>query len=215
MRLSILFLVATPACAQLFSAGLKVGLPLTDFINTVNSGNFSANSTTNRYIVGVTGELHLPLGLSIEADALYRHFSYEWFGLTAPTVSTGTTAGSNAWEFPILAKYKFPSKIIRPYIDGGIAWDTLQGLSASITSLTSITGVGSHTTSMISTSNPSELQNNTTTGIVLGAGVEIKALVIRISPEIRYTRWTSQHFIAANLLNSNENQAEFLVGITF
>jgi len=34
-------------------------------------------------------------------------------------------------------------------------------------------------------------------------------------PEVRYTRWTSQHFTLPNILNSNQNQAEFLVGITF
>jgi hypothetical protein len=212
--LIVLFLGAITAFSQPFSAGLKVGTPLTDFVDTVQSGNFNATSTTNRYIIGVTAELHLPLGLSIEGDVLYRHFSYNSQSNLVDVV-TNVSAKSNAWEFPILAKYKFPSKIIRPYVDGGVAWDTLQGLSASISTLTPINGVGSFSTTTSSTSSPSELKNSTTTGIVFGAGVEVKALLIKISPEIRYTRWTSQHFTAANLLNSNQNQAEFLVGITF
>jgi hypothetical protein len=49
---------------------------------------------------------------------------------------------------------------------------------------------------------------------VIGGGVKIHALFLRISPEIRYTRWTSPHF-SSYLLNSNQNQAEFLLGITF
>jgi hypothetical protein len=49
---------------------------------------------------------------------------------------------------------------------------------------------------------------------VIGGGVGIHALFLHISPEVRYTRWTSQHFTSF-LLNSNQNQAEFLLGITF
>jgi hypothetical protein len=46
--------------------------------------------------------------------------------------------------------------------------------------------------------------------------VEVKALVIHIAPEIRFTRWNDQHFLdPAGLIKSNLNQAEFLVGITF
>ncbi len=186
--LVILLLSAAAAFSQPFSAGIKVGLPFTNFVNTVNTGNLTATSNTDRFIIGVTAELHLPLGLSIEGDVLYRRFNYDIFN---SGVSLGTT-NSNAWEFPLLLKYKFPSKIVRPYVDGGVAWDSLQGLSAA-----------------------AQLKNSTTTGLVLGAGLEVKALVLKISPELRYIRWTQQQFNAANLLNSNQNQADFLVGITF
>ena len=64
-------------------------------------------------------------------------------------------------------------------------------------------------------SNPSELQNRTSTGVLIGGGVDIHALFLHISPEVRYTRWTSQHFALDNLLNSKQNQAEFLLGISF
>lgn len=51
---------------------------------------------------------------------------------------------------------------------------------------------------------------------MLYAGVDIHALILHLSPEIRYTRWSSQHFLATNgLLESNQNQAEVLLGITF
>jgi len=52
-------------------------------------------------------------------------------------------------------------------------------------------------------------------GFVIGAGIDVHALVIHISPEIRYTRWASPHFNLNGVINSNQNQAEFLVGITF
>jgi hypothetical protein len=67
-----------------------------------------------------------------------------------------------------------------------------------------------------STGSPAELHKNSVTGFVLGAGLDVHALLIHVAPEIRYTRWGAQHFLAPNGgLNSNQNQAEFLVGITF
>ncbi|HXB70027.1 MAG TPA: outer membrane beta-barrel protein [Candidatus Acidoferrales bacterium] len=203
---------AASANAQPFSFGLKGGLPMTDFLNTAQSGNFSFASNTNRYIVGPTAELRLPFGLGVEIDILYRHFSYTGSGgttgITTAFLNSSTTA--NAWEFPLLAKYRFPGKIIHPYVDGGVAWDTLSGLTQAVTS--TVAGI----TSRSSSGNPPELANSTSRGFVLGAGISVKALVVRISPEIRYTRWGARHFLDANgLLSSNQNQAEFLLGITF
>ncbi|HEY2013762.1 MAG TPA: hypothetical protein VGH38_09695, partial [Bryobacteraceae bacterium] len=78
----------------------------------------------NRYIIGVTGELRLPFGLGVEVDALYRHLNYTDRITTSVTtgISTATAvvtdrATASAWEFPILAKYRFPTKIARPYVD--------------------------------------------------------------------------------------------------
>jgi len=63
---------------------------------------------------------------------------------------------------------------------------------------------------------PTELKQNSTMGVVLGAGVDIHAIVMHISPEIRFTRWNAAQISdAAGLLHSNQNQAEFLVGFTF
>jgi hypothetical protein len=41
--------------------------------------------------------------------------------------------------------------------------------------------------------------------------------IIRISPEIRYTHWGSDNAASAPIaaLNSNQNQAAFLIGLTF
>jgi hypothetical protein len=195
-RLILLALGASAVWAQPFSAGVKLGLPLTDFIDTVNTGNLTATSNTDRFIVGATAELRLPFGLGVEGDILFRRFSYDVSLL-------GVAAGSNtsdAWEFPLLLKYRFPGHIVHPFVDGGVAWDHVSGLSSSV-----LTALGASTGS----------QKTTTMGAVFGAGVEVKLLVIRISPEIRYTRWTDQHFNFGNVLNSNQSQAEFLVGITF
>ena len=191
MKLPLLLLCASAlAFSQPFSAGIKAGLPLTDFLNTVNG---LTSTTTNRYIIGPMAELRLPAGFGVEFDVLYRHFNYT--DIVGSGVNAVTSLGSaGAWEFPLLAKYKFPSHIVRPYVEAGVAWDTLSGVTNTI-------GITD--------------KNGTVMGAVIGGGIDIHAIVIHIAPELRYTRWTSQHFNVAGVLNSNQSQAEFLVGITF
>jgi opacity protein-like surface antigen len=188
------------AWAQPFTAGVKVGLPLTDFINTVSS---QSSTVTNRYLVGPTAELHLPFHLGIEVDALYRHFNYQnVFGSGVNAVTSLNTAG--AWEFPVLLKYRFKGEPARPYVVSGVAWNKISGLTNTLSqSISSGTIV-----------NPSGKTNSTTTGFVMGAGLDVH-FIVHIMPELRYTRWTDQHFNLANILHSNQNQAEFMVGITF
>jgi opacity protein-like surface antigen len=203
-----LFIFSAAALAQQpFSAGVKVGVPLTDFINTVQSQNFVYNSSTNRYIVGAMAELRLPFGLGVEFDALYRRLHYNGSGtLTNILVSSQTTG--NAWEFPLLLKYRIPGKIVRPYVEAGAAWDTLSGLKSDISRFSGQV--------LSSSGSPAELKNSTTTGFVIGAGLDVHAILLHVSPEIRFTRWGSKHFADVNgLLRSNQNQGEFLLGITF
>jgi opacity protein-like surface antigen len=207
--LFLLLFGAVSAWAQLFSYGVRAGVPLNDFLNAAKSQQFAFNTTTNRYIVGPTAELHLPFGFGIEFDILYRHFDYNGSATLMNVVSNSRTT-ANAWEFPLLAKYRIPMKIVHPYVDAGVAWDKLSGLTQTITS----TFVALTTTT--TRSNPAELNTTATRGFVMGAGVSVKVLKIQVSPEIRFTRWGAQHFIdPGGLLHSNLNQGEFLVGITF
>jgi len=206
MRPLFLFLLGAAVLpAQPVSFGVKGGVPLNDFIDTVSSPGLSAFSQTKRFIVGPMFELHLPWGFSVEADALYRHFNYQ-IDSTRATPPGNSNASSNDWEFPILLKYRFASHaFVRPYVGAGVSFDTLQGLTETI----------STTVSSSTTSSPGELKNSTTIGGVIDAGLDMHFLFLHIEPELRYTRWTSQHLTFPNLLNSNQNQAEFLVGITF
>lgn len=208
MRSLLLFLLgAVSACSQPITAGVKLGVPLTDFFSTVQN---VSTSIPNRYIAGLTVELRLPFGLGVEADALYRRLHYQDTISNPLNGITTDRTTANSWEFPLLVKYRFPSKIVRPFVDAGIAFDTLSGLTDTVTQTIAPTPTTSRTTS-----NPSSLQHNTTKGFVIGGGVDIHAIVIHISPEIRYTRWGSTHFNLDNVLHSNQNQAEFLLGITF
>jgi opacity protein-like surface antigen len=207
----LLLLSAAAALAQPFAFGIKGGVPMNDFLNGARNQDFGFVTNTNRYVVGPTAELRLPFGLGIEVDALYRHYAYSGSGSSGvqnSILSLNTTGG--AWEFPLLGKYRFKGKILRPFVSAGIAWDKLSGLTQDVTK--TVAGVISSS----STSNPAELNKNVTRGFVIGGGFDVKLLLVRVAPEIRYTRWGDQHFIDPNgLLHSNQNQAEFLVGITF
>jgi hypothetical protein len=200
MRLVMLLsLSAVSLFSQPFTAGVKAGVPLTDFTNAVSTQNFAINTFTNRYIIGPTMELRLPFGLGVEFDALYRHF-----GADAVSLFGTASLRSGAWEFPLLAKYRFPSRIVRPFVSAGVAWNTLSGLDRTV----SIGGTVLQPDIAV--------HKDTIAGFVIGGGLDIHALFLHVSPEIRYTRWGSQHFTSTNsLISSNQNQAEFLVGFTF
>jgi len=91
--------------------------------------------------------------------------------------------------------------------------DSAGTTSNSMTKLSSVLPSGTTTTT---TSHPEELRHNTIYGVAVGGGVDIRVAFLHLSPEIRYTRWAEQHFRDTNdLLHWNENQAEFLLGITF
>jgi len=191
---------------------IGVGQGLVTGIAGVSGSRTTVSSTTNRYIVGPTIELRLPAGFGVEFDALYRHFRYNSAASLVDAVSTLSTTG-DAWEFPLLLKKRFSRGPIRPFLDAGVNFDKISGVSETISTL-----VFPSRNTTVTTSNPAELRNDFSTGFTIGAGIEVRALLLRVTPEIRYTRWGTQHFnsvISNGSLRSNLNQAEFLVGITF
>src|SRR5207244_8595029 len=134
------------------------------FLDNVNCGHFILKSSTNRYIIGPTVELRLPAGFGLEVDALYRRFNYNTSFNLVDVFTNNRTTG-NAWEFPLLAKYRLPTPLVKPYIDAGVAFDTLSGLKQTVVST-----IAPNRQTTTSTSNPRELSNSTTTGFVIGFG---------------------------------------------
>jgi len=203
----LLLTVAPGAAVAQFTLGVKAGVPLTDIFETISSPRFGFNSETKRYIIGPTVELRLPAGLSVEFDALYRRFNYDYNTSVLDILTNNRTTG-NAWEFPLMLKYRFPGILARPFVAAGANFDTFSGLRQTVVN----TVTGRETTS----SNPTDYRDKINKGVVVGAGVDVRAVFIHISPEIRYTRWGSEPFRdLAGTFRSSRNQAEFLVGFTF
>jgi hypothetical protein len=95
---------------------------------------------------------------------------------------------SGSIEFPLLVKYKFPGTLARMYVDGGFVFRHIGDIPL--------------------------LQDANSKGFVFGAGFRYDLKLIKISPELRYTRWDNQPFNVPSL-TSARNQTEFLIGITF
>src|SRR5579859_569671 len=140
MRPLLLF-VFSSLCAfsQPVSFGVKGGIPLTNFVSAVSNGTFDWSSSTPRYIIGPTVELRLPAGFGVEFDALYRRLHYNGSGFVGNAFTTTQTTGNN-WEFPLLLKYRLPSEVVRPYVDAGIAWNTLTGIKQTANNVASSVG---------------------------------------------------------------------------
>lgn len=168
-----------------------------------------------RYVVGPTIELHLPLHLSFEVDALYRRTGFDGFG-TFPITATQnefveTRTAINDWEIPFLGKYTMTLGPIHPFVDSGV---TLRHISVAYGR-----AVTTNLTTNVTTTGPANtpLRSNST-GFTVGGGLSLKAGHLRIEPEVRYTHWgsdTIQTGYGHVNIQSVENQADLLVGLTF
>jgi len=186
------------AVAQPVSFGIRGGVPLTNAYSavTVTSGSSFVKdfSDSKEYQIGAMLELHLPLGLGVEADALYHPLNLTTqIYIAPPDVHAGTFQSSitvNSWEFPILGKFHFLRlPLVKPYIEAGPSFRALANAASHFSS----------------------------SGFTIGVGVELRISRLRIEPDIRYTRWGSDmaSAIAVGATPSNVNQVAFLIGIAF
>jgi hypothetical protein len=178
--------------AQALSVGIRAGVPLTDAFDATRSAIRGFENIPKRYTIGPTLEIRLPFRLGLTADVLYKRLAYEQIEVDGVTF----THTANSWEIPVMLRYRFGDGDTRPFISGGPTFNKI-------------------TTDAVR--DPVEFVKSSSTGVALGAGVEVKALLIRITPELRYTRKGAESFRDAvgGLLKSNRDQIEFLVGLTF
>ena len=178
---------AVSVFGQPFGIGVKGGVPLNDAFVTTSTNPVQYVADTHRYTFGPYVELRLPGGFGVELDALYKTYEYRQV-IPAPT----RDQNSHAWEFPLLVKKRFLPGPIKPYLEAGAAFDHL------------------------SVGDVLELHDRNSWGLVVGGGVDFKLGFLHVSPEIRYTGWTSRHFESpGTLLQSNRNQAAVMLGLGF
>jgi opacity protein-like surface antigen len=199
----LLVLAAWPLAAQNLSVGVRAGIPLTDAFKAARAGNFNLTSERSRYVLGPTFEVRLPLGLGIHVDALYRNIS------VTGDASTGTAASNTFgfWQFPVMGKLRLGVGPVRPYVNAG-------------PSFTKLTGIGSAASCVINlgaNSCAGRVLKSTGTGFAMGGGVELKLPIIRVSPEVRYTRLGTffDGGAAPGSLSGHQNQLDLLLGVTF
>lgn len=190
---------ALPSLAAPFSVGVIGGVPFTNVVNNPNQPPYGFGSTGTNYTVGPSLQINLPLNLRFEFDALYQPYSFTATSNVSPPLATGlapSNVSASQWSFPMLLQYRFKLPVVSPFVEAGLAVNHLADISV----------VGANITS-----GPGTLVRQTSAGVVIGGGVDVKVPLVRLSAELRYTRQGSPYF--ANV--SDLNQAEFLVGIHF
>lgn len=197
----VLVLFSCALGAQPIGAGFKIGAPLNDAFELASGGDYFSDA--RQYIIGGSLEVRLPLNLAVEGNALYTRFNFNPRSVVEAAIGSTLIGGaliserSNSWEFPILVKYRFKGAgPVRPFVGAG---PTFRRFS-------DVLRIGSSTA-----------DNSTGKGVVLGAGIELKLLFLRVTPELRFSRWGGQSFgDATNLLfHANRNQGQVLVGFSF
>jgi opacity protein-like surface antigen len=200
----ILLFGSTAVLPQGLSFGVKGGVPATDALKVTDRARYFSSKAP--YVIGPAAELHLFGGLSAEADLFYRRLEYTASPQGAAAATSRTTG--QVWEIPLLARYRAPGAVIRPLISAGFSYRRLARLQQR-----TVTGAPA---SVQFSDQPPEVAKRSTAGATLGAGLELSAPLVRLSAEVRYTRWGSSSFRSAlGGLVSQLNQADFLLGIMF
>ena len=192
--LCTLFILSTSAfAASPILFGGRGGATFSDNPSSFANG-INGISPSKTYVIGPTVGVRLPLGFSVEGDALYNRQNLN-FGQIGG-FSAGTHADS--WEFPAMLKFAFGNGAVAPVLGAGVTVrhiNDFSGVPALITSSTSANSVG----------------------FVAAAGLRWQAGAVAITPEVRYTRWSNRTFTQSLLdaVLGSRDQAQVLVGVTF
>jgi hypothetical protein len=178
------------ANAQSLSIGVIGGAPFQDVVNGKTVNNVVSIAKSPNFTVGPALQVSLPLSLRLEVDALYRPYSF-----SLETANGPQAVSSNQFRFPVLLQYRFGTPVVKPFVEGGLSYDRLTGISDAAKSILFT---------------PGQLHQSDAS-VVLGVGADVKIPLFRISGELRYTRQTVSNFGDF----SNLNQAEVLVGVHF
>ena len=221
--LSILFAtqLCVPGLAQQFQFGVKVGVPLTNYFEAGSVGTrgvFAEYSTaTRRYTIGAAAEWRFAEHLGLELDALYKRLGYSGtvsvFGFGNSNRASLFEVKGNSWDFPLLVKYR-PGHRGLYMVGGGVLRHISSAHEVGTTTLSG--GMpGITQTTPIDSDNPYDLRKRTYLGWTVSGGIEIGRTRLRVLPEIRYTRMTSNIAETATPLRFTPNQLDFLLGLLF
>ena len=168
-----------------------------------------ATGASKRYVVGPVLDIDLPLGLGVEAGALYRREGFQT-GFANFAYSVVSRERANSWESPMLFRYRLPVPAIKPFLEAGYAPRIIHG------------AVASDYIQLFPTRGP--LQHSTegthwpvSHGIVAGAGVQFGIGRLRLSPMVRYTHWNNTPISGlygdGPSWQSTQTQVDLLLGI--
>ena len=201
----LVILFFSDAYSQLLYFGVKAGTPLSASTSSAIVGSRAGSGLSTldirRYSIGPTFEIALPFKLRFEADVLYKRLDRTDHSFLGTSFGNITRVAANAWEVPLLLKYPFLGGRYRPFVV----------LGGTFRRIESFAGTDTFAYGPPPFYNVVRFQVNdslTQGGMAFGAGLRIITLgPLKITPEIRYTRWTSLDFLPT------KNQVEFLVSL--
>ena len=169
-----------------FAKGLSLGVK--SGVRARDDFQYPATSESRRYVVGPTATIALPRGFAIEFDALYRRQGYSTAGGNTFYYSSIREA-DNVWEFPLLARYRIPSRGIRPFVELGWSPRITHG-SQDVNSSYTNSQLG-----IVYYSQRAHVDWPMTHGVVVGGGIELASGRLQFAPEVRYTRWNRRAIV--------------------
>ncbi len=192
--------------AQFFYAGVKGGVLLTSSTETSRAAGRQGQTDTHlelrRYSVGPSFEVALPARWRVETGLLYRSFSATQVSVLGDVLRTSTKLSDKRWEAPLVLRREFSSGSARPFAGAGGVWARcLRDVSVLATDNLSqppiqTSGRWSETDDLF--------------GWTGSAGVRFRlAMGLKVTPEIRYTRWTAKRWLPS------QNQVDLFLGIGF
>jgi hypothetical protein len=149
---------------------------------------FDLFSDTRSFLRGLSVEIDLGKGLSLEANALHRNLQLKqrFIDPGGSSIDYGRLTVST-WEWPILAKFRLPLRgPARPFLEAGPSFRTRHNPAGT---------------------EPSQF------GGTLGAGLEFRFHRFRLSPALRYTRWSYDG--AYPRIATKRDQLELVAGISY
>lgn len=179
-----------------------------------------SNSSSKRYTVGPTVQFNATDRLGINVEFLYKRTGYE-AGTTVITQPTEEEAAfisgdyertrADYWDFSVLARAynkSLSEEGRRTYFTGGPVLRTVSGIKTFREKINEQGLSDTNTT-------PVQPAKKNALGAAVGVGMQLRdELGLKIDLEVRYTRWF-QRIFATGLTNSNLNQAEAMIGLTF
>ncbi len=145
-------------------------------------------SDTRSFLAGLSVDIDLGKGLSLEGNALHRklHLQMRYVFPDGSSQYYGQATPST-WEWPVMAKYRLPLRgAVRPFVEAGPSFRTRHNPVPS---------------------EPSQF------GGTVGTGVEFRFGRFRVSPALRYTRW--QYDGDYPRAATKRDQIEFVTGISY
>lgn len=118
------------------------------------------------------------------------------------------------WDFPVLLRYYLnaPGDGPRGYFTGGVTFRNVGSLKGALETVSPADLENGTSDTVDITPEPA---NKTALGSALGIGIQLTDDVgVKLEIEARFTRWLQRSF-ATGFANSNQNQAEVMIGFTF